>query len=243
MDEIAQAKNLRRERKINCRQPIEKLSNGYAKSDFGTLGNQRSSYLHKSTSWASTELLEFVGYMKGGDTSALSLVEVQALLLEYVNRNNLRDPKQNWEISCDMRLGKLFGKGSVDHFEMLKLLDSHFLVKEIPQLDGFVRGTDFSAVAGQMDIDLNKAELPVVCSGKMLVSCGKLNEKENHTDQDDYAMMDSQRISSIYQRRSLVENLIGDIEQFQRKVVGSVVRIRITNEEQDMHRLVQVVGK
>ncbi|KAK4762562.1 hypothetical protein SAY86_008330 [Trapa natans] len=244
VDEITQAQNLRKERKIKCKRSIEKLSNGYAKSDFGTMGNHRSSYLHGSSGWASNELLEFVGYMKGGDMPALSQFEVQALLLEYVDRNNLRDPKEKWEIFCDIRLGKLFGRVSLDHFEMLKLLDSHFLVKEIPQLDEAVRVTNFDGISGLMDIDLNKSEHPMVCNDKMLESFERLDEKENHIDQDDYAMLDSQRISSIYLRRSLIENLIDDVEQFKRKAVGSVVRIRIScqDDKQNMHRLVQVAG-
>ncbi|PKI64942.1 hypothetical protein CRG98_014684 [Punica granatum] len=239
VDEITRARKPRKERKSKSRRIIEKLPNGYAK-----LGSQQRSYLCERTGWASKELLEFVGYMKEGDTSALSRFEVQALLLEYVNRNNLRDPNQKWQISCDMRLVKLFGKASVDHFEMLKLLDSHFHVKENLQLDGTAQGTGIDAVGGQMDIDLNKDEQPVVDNDKKIENSGKSDEKDVHVDQDDFEGMDYQRIRSIYLRRNLIENLIDDLEQFQRKVVGSIVRIRVSgkDEKQEMHRLVQVVG-
>lgn len=218
---------------------MERLSHGYAKLDSGILGIQQSSYSCKNTGWASNELLEFVSYMKGGDMSALSRFDVQALLLEYVNRNNLHDPKQKWQISCDMRLRKLFGKASIDHFEMLRVLDSHFRVNEV------LRGTGFDAVGGQMDIDLNKAERPVLGNVKKLETSRKLDEEDSHIYQDDYTVMDSQKISSIYLRRHMIENLVNDSEQFKEKVIGSIVRIRISGKDQKqvMHKLVQVVGK
>ncbi|PWA52285.1 zinc finger, PHD-type, SWIB/MDM2 domain, Plus-3 domain, Zinc finger, RING/FYVE/PHD-type [Artemisia annua] len=49
--------------------------------------------------WASKELLDFVAHMKNGDTSVLSQFDVQALLLEYIKRNNLRDPRKKTQIS------------------------------------------------------------------------------------------------------------------------------------------------
>ncbi|PWA49608.1 alpha/Beta hydrolase fold protein [Artemisia annua] len=48
--------------------------------------------------WASKELLDFVAHMKNGDTSVLSQFDVQALLLEYIKRNNLRDPRKKTQI-------------------------------------------------------------------------------------------------------------------------------------------------
>lgn len=66
--------------------------------------------LPECTRWASKELLEFVSHMKNGDTSLLSQFDVQSLLLEYVKKNNLRDPQQKSQIVCDSRLVILFGK-------------------------------------------------------------------------------------------------------------------------------------
>ncbi|KAK4773928.1 hypothetical protein SAY87_028947 [Trapa incisa] len=237
LDEIIQAESVRKDRKINSRRSIERLPNGFAKFDSRMLGIQQPSYSSKNTGWASEELLEFVRYVNGGDASTLSRFEVQALLLDYVDRNNLHDPKQKWQISCDMKLGKLFQKASIDHFEMLRLLDSHFNVKED------LRKTGFNAIAMQIDIDLNKAEQPVLGNNK-IEACRKLIEEGSHTCQDDYRVMDSQEISSIYLQQHMIENLVDDDEQFQGKVVGSIVRIRTSGEDQkdDMHKLVQVVG-
>lgn len=83
--------------------------------------------------WASKELLDFVAHMKNGDTSMISQFDVQALLLEYIKRNNLRDPRKKTQIICDLMLKNLFGKSQVGHIEMLKLLEFHFLLKEETQ--------------------------------------------------------------------------------------------------------------
>ncbi|KAG2323379.1 hypothetical protein Bca4012_058871 [Brassica carinata] len=86
--------------------------------------------LTNTAAWATDELLDFVRFMKNGDIAFLSKYDVQTLVLEYVRRNNLQNTTQSSEIMCDARLMRLFGKERVDHLEMLKLLDSHFLDQE-----------------------------------------------------------------------------------------------------------------
>lgn len=93
------------------------------------LGSRKASVDDK-LEWASKELLEFVMHMRNGDRSILSLYDVRALLLEYIERNNLCDPEHKVQIICDQRLQNLFGKPRVGHLEMLKLLNSHYFIKE-----------------------------------------------------------------------------------------------------------------
>ncbi|KAL1309023.1 hypothetical protein AAHE18_17G148500 [Arachis hypogaea] len=110
----------------------------------------------ESSEWASKELLEFVMHMRNGDRSILSQFDVQALLLEYIKRNKLRDPRRKSQIICDTRLQNLFGKPRVGHFEMLKLLESHFLLKEDSQTDdmqGSVLDTEISHLEGDGNSD------------------------------------------------------------------------------------------
>ncbi|KAK6946327.1 SWIB/MDM2 domain [Dillenia turbinata] len=75
----------------------------------------------------SKEPEEFVAQVKHGNTSALSQLGVRALLLEYISGNNLRH-HHNSLIVCGSKLEKLFGKKFLRHFEMLNLLDEHFLL-------------------------------------------------------------------------------------------------------------------
>ncbi|CAI0461708.1 unnamed protein product [Linum tenue] len=200
-----------------------------------------------STEWATKELLEFVAHVKNGDTTFLSQFDVEALLLDYIKRNNLRDPRRKCQILCDTRLINLFGKTRIDHIEMLKLLESHFLVKEIPQRD-----------ESQVRVELPSAEdnasctnlsagiignFPVVSNDRSRKTSNRMDEKETHTtnpNADEFAAIDVHNINLLYLKRSLMENLVNEADKFHEKAVGSFVRIRIPCG--DMHRLVQVVG-
>ncbi|EHA8588279.1 zinc finger CCCH domain-containing protein 19 [Cocos nucifera] len=200
-------------------------------------------YTSKDISWASDELLEFVAHMKDGDISELSQFDVQALLLEYIKRNNLRDRRRKSQIICDSRLENLFGKSRVGHFEMLKLLESHFLMKEASPLDtddnqGGVVDPD------PMDVEGNSDASIMTTSDNRRKSRRKVEGKEPQTNLDDFAAIDVHNIRLIYLRRNLMEDLLDDIDTFNEKVVGSFVRIRIcgVGQRQDVYRLVQVKG-
>ncbi|XP_010909493.1 uncharacterized protein [Elaeis guineensis] len=197
----------------------------------------------KDISWASDELLEFVAHMKDGDISELSQFDVQALLLEYIKRNNLRDRRRKSQIICDSRLENLFGKSRVGHFEMLKLLESHFLMKEASPLDtddnqGGVVDPD------PMDVEGNSDASIMTTSDNRRKSRRKVEGKEPQTNLDDFAAIDVHNIRLIYLRRNLMEDLLDDIDTFNEKVIGSFVRIRIcgVGQRQDVYRLVQVKG-
>lgn len=123
--------------------------------------------LSSATAWASDELLDFVRYMKNGDISVLSKYDVQTLVLEHVRRNNLQNSPQNSEIRCDPKLVKLFGKERVDHFEMLKLLDSHFL----DQVRYPVTDTSAGGVTETMSFQVDASR-----------SCDRFNTSEKYQD-------------------------------------------------------------
>ncbi|KAJ9189662.1 hypothetical protein P3X46_000927 [Hevea brasiliensis] len=197
-----------------------------------------------SVQWASKELLEFVMHMKNGDKSVCSQFDVQALLLEYIKRNKLRDPRRKSQIICDSRLEKLFGKPHVGHFEMLKLLETHFLLKEDSQADD-LQGSVVDTETNQLEADGNSDGLKKASKDKKRRSRKKGYGRGLQSNLDDYAAIDTYNINLIYLRRSLLENLIDDTETFHDKVVGSFVRIRISGsaQKQDLYRLVQVVGK
>ncbi|KAK9286642.1 hypothetical protein L1049_015042 [Liquidambar formosana] len=195
------------------------------------------------TEWASKELLEFVMHMKDGDTSVSSQFDVQALLLEYIKRNKLRDPRRKSQIICDARLENLFGKPRVGHFEMLKLLESHFLIREDSQADD-LQGSVVDTEASQLEADGNIDALMKAGKDRRRKTRRKGDERGSQSNLDDYAAIDMHNINLVYLRRNLAEGLIEDIEKFHDKVVGSFVRIRIpgSGQKQEIYRLVQVVG-
>lgn len=198
----------------------------------------------ESSEWASKELLEFVMHMRNGDKSMLSQFDVHALLLEYIKINKLRDPRRKSQIVCDVRLQDLFGKPRVGHFEMLKLLESHFFLKEDSQPEdhqGSVVDTEVSHLEG----DGNGDTYTKAGKDKKRKSRKKGDGRGLQSNVDDYAAIDNHNINLIYLRRNLVEDLLEDIDKFHDNAVGSFVRIRISGsgQKQDLYRLVQVVGK
>ncbi|KAL1569544.1 zinc finger CCCH domain-containing protein 44-like [Salvia divinorum] len=194
--------------------------------------------------WASKDLLEFVAHMKNGDISAITQFDVQTLLLDYIKRNNLRDPRRKSQIICDQRLKSLFGKPRVGHIEMLKLLEYHFLIKEDSHKNSFIPAGFVSSVPNDVKSDGNMFGLAMPVNNRKRKNRKKGEDRAPHLDLNEYAAIDVYNISLIYLRRSLMENLLGDRENFNNKVIGSIVRIRIrTNDKKpEVHRLVQVVG-
>ncbi|KAG8100865.1 hypothetical protein GUJ93_ZPchr0013g37949 [Zizania palustris] len=212
--------------------------------DAGTLPNKvpiGEVPLAVDTTWASQELLEFVGHMRDGDQSFISQFDVQVLLLDYIKQNNLRDPQRKSQIICDSRLHQLFRKTRVAHFEMLKLLEMHFLVSEAPTINDASQGIiDPNSVQtnanGYNDM---AAKLPPDRRRRM----HRKMERDSQVNPEDYAAIDMHNINLIYLRRSLMEDLIDD-PIFSDKIAGTFVRIRISGlgQKQDMYRLVKVIG-
>lgn len=193
------------------------------------------------TSWATKELLEFLSFMRNGDTSVLSPFDVQGLLLDYIKKKNLRDPLQKSQVVCDLMLVKLFGKQRVGHFEMLKLLESHFLIQEKAKEKKAMNGETTHAVPSQIE------------DGSVQDPTGRDRRRKTRRKTDDivqnentdaYAAIDVHNINLIYLRRKFLETLLDDINKVHEKVVGTILRIKVSGSDQklDIHRLVQVVG-
>ncbi|EPS63157.1 hypothetical protein M569_11627 [Genlisea aurea] len=194
-----------------------------------------------SADWASRELLDFVSHMKNGDKSVLSQFDVQALLLDYIKRNKLRDPRRKSQIVCDARLKSLFGKPRVGHFEMLKLLESHFLFRDEQNDD--VQSSVVDTENDRLETD-GKTDAIIPKSSKDKKRKPRRKGGKDQSNLDDYAAINLHNIGLIYLRRKLMEDLLEEGEAFNEKVLGTFVRIRISvnNQKQDMYRLVQVVG-
>ncbi|KAI4330365.1 hypothetical protein MLD38_028660 [Melastoma candidum] len=193
--------------------------------------------------WASKELLEFVSHMKNGDTSVLSQFDLEALLLEYVNRNNLRDPQKKCQIICDSRLFSLFGKGVVGHSEMLKLLEYHILVKVDGRVHRGLQGAVTDTDAPLMD--------STSCQNHQISGTNKRHrnrkrsvEKVHSINREDQAAIDVHNINLIYLRRDLLEKLVNAYDSFHEMAAGCFVRIKISSDDprQEIYRLVQIVG-
>ncbi|VAI34932.1 unnamed protein product [Triticum turgidum subsp. durum] len=200
------------------------LSKRASSSDHGpkeseSVGTSTSSA--EEASWASKELLDFVAHMRNGDKSVLSQFEVQRLVLDYITRENLRDPRGKSMIVCDSWLQSLSGKERVGHFEMLKLLESHFPLAEVSPAD--IDGNHGGVVDPDPSQDADgNSEASVVMSSEKRRKSRKYDPRALQTNLDDFAAIDNHNIGLIYLRRNLMEELIG--------------------QRQDIYRLVQIVG-
>ncbi|PWA56667.1 zinc finger, CCCH-type [Artemisia annua] len=209
------------------------------------LGNDESATTVGGAEWATKELLEFVAHMKNGSTTVLSRSDVHELMMEYINRNNLRDPKKKNQIICDSRLQSLFGKPRVGHIQMKKILEYHFFTaKEVSLVKENSRKRIVNRTAVQEDADWTSDNKLTVGKDKKRRNRTNGAERAQHNKLDEFAAVDVHNMNLIYLRRDLMEILLEDSENFHGKVVGSVVRIRISgcDLKHDMYRLVQVVG-
>ncbi|KAL5653555.1 hypothetical protein ACJX0J_039013, partial [Zea mays] len=222
--------------------PVDtKVPNGWVPLPVDTKVPNESVPLPANTKWASPELLEFVGHMRDGDQSFISQFDVQTLLLDYIKKNNLRDPQRKSQIICDLRLHRLFRKARVAHFEMLKLLEMHFLMNETSTV------TD----SRQVTIDLNSAYVDTNGYNDMAAKFSpdkrrkihRKMERDTQVNLEDYAAIDMHNINLIFMRRSLMEDLVDDAK-FSDKIHGGFVRIKISDvyQKQDIYRLVKVTG-
>ncbi|KAL6601322.1 hypothetical protein ACP70R_044542 [Stipagrostis hirtigluma subsp. patula] len=230
-----------RDAKTSTGKKVRKLSKRAQSKESESVGTSTSSA--EEGSWASKELLNFVAHMRNGDTSVLTQFDVQALLLQYIKRNNLRDPRRKSQIVCDSLLQSLFAKERVGHFEMLKLLESHFLMSEVSPINADENHGGVVDPDPSQDADGN-SEASVVMSSEKRKKSRKYDQRGRQPNLDDYAAIDNHNIGLMYLRRNLMEELMGDVDTFDEKVVGSFVRIRIpgTGQRQDIYRLVQIVG-
>ncbi|XP_057788482.1 zinc finger CCCH domain-containing protein 19 [Salvia miltiorrhiza] len=240
-DSIENSETIRPKRR-KIRKQSKSVSRKEQVVDTGVASGDKAVSSSDNSEWASRELLEFVSHMKNGDTSFLSQFDVQALLLEYIKINKLRDPRRKSQIVCDARLETLFGKPRVGHFEMLKLLESHFFIRDEQNDD--VQGSVVDTENDQLDIDASPETLTKGGKDKKRKSRKKGDNRGPQSNLDDYAAIDMHNIGLIYLRRKLMEDLLEDTETFNEKVIGTFVRIRISgsNQKQDLYRIVQVVG-
>jgi upstream activation factor subunit UAF30 len=58
-------------------------------------------------------------------TKAVPRTEVVKKLWAYIKKNNLQDKKNRRNINADAKLKAVFGKGTVNMFEMTKLVSKH----------------------------------------------------------------------------------------------------------------------
>ncbi|XP_038902039.1 zinc finger CCCH domain-containing protein 44-like isoform X2 [Benincasa hispida] len=173
----------------------------------------------KFVGWGSKPLIEFLTSFGVDSTKQLSPSEVSSIILKYVQENDLIHPINKKKVICDGPLHLIFKKNTVAMKHINLLLGPHLfhaneanngiiskkrsrLEPDQPQING--------------DVALNKHHRTL--SGS--------------EDKPTFASLVPHNIKLVYLTRSLVEDLLKQLESFEDKVVGSFVMVIDTNSSQ-----------
>ncbi|XP_055959567.1 uncharacterized protein At5g08430 isoform X2 [Mercurialis annua] len=187
--------------------------------EFETIGKGKATKAVEFCGWGSKHLIEFLGSLGKDTTKMLSQYDVYSIISEYIRGNALSDPKNRKKIICDEKLFTVFRRRCLNKNKIYNLLEAH-LIEYLDQSDE--------------DDNLIKIEkCPSNRSEKDLASRKKRRIDETFQDveaptvkESCFASVVSENIKLVYLRRSLVEKLLDGQESFEKKVVGSFVRVK-----------------
>lgn len=185
--------------------------------------------------WASIPLREFLKSI-GKDTSEkLSQHDVYFIICKYITANNLHDPKKKKMIVFDEKLQSIFQKKTVNKNKIFGLLEDHFL-----------ENLEESEKEEPEDEDETP---PGTFKSRKVSKTERASPKKDpiHTvPHSCYALLTAENIKHVYLRRSLVYELSKQRESFERKVIGSFVRVKsdpYDYHQRNSHQLVKVTGQ
>ncbi|CAK7328586.1 unnamed protein product [Dovyalis caffra] len=187
------------------------------------------------TGWGSTLLIEFLKSIDIDTTNQISQHDVTAIINKYVKDRNLLHPTKKKRVICDEWLLPLFLRKTISRIRIYDLLEPHFAENKVGSDDDFFDTSDY-------EVD-NACE----CR-KSSASEKKLHSKKRvfEAPKSCFAAIVSDNIKLVYLKRSLVQDLAkNNPETFQRKIVGSFVRIKSDPNDylqKNSHMLVQVTG-
>ena len=203
------------------------------------LGKSKKSKKQEFMGWGSKRLIEFLKSIGKDTTKQVSQYEVDSIIKEYIQEKNLVHPENKRKVLCDDRLYSLFRKKSVTKKKIFFLLEAHFV-------ENLAESQSEDEYAGHLR---NKHEsVTMACKKQRTVS----SDRKNHEEKVDivvevscFASIVSDNIKLLYLRRSLVEELLKQPENFEEKVVGSFIRVKTDPRDylqKNSHQLLLVTG-
>lgn len=190
--------------------------------------------------WGSTCLIQFLESI-GKDTSKkLSQHDVYFIICKYIRERNLPDPAKKKMVICDENLQSILCKKTVNKNKIFGLLEAHF-VENMEESEEEEEAMNNSRCVGK--------------TSRVPYKTRKVSETEKGSPERDainsvphscFASVTAENIRYVYLRRSLVYELSKQPEFFERKVIGSFVRIKSDPYDfyqRNSHQLVQVTGQ
>uniref|UniRef100_A0ACD5WJA8 Uncharacterized protein n=1 Tax=Avena sativa TaxID=4498 RepID=A0ACD5WJA8_AVESA len=178
--------------------------------------------------WASKELFEFLSNIGKDPTKPLDHYGVTAVVREYIIQQNLPEStkrtskasapsklgqkeKKKKSVECDDNLYSLFGKYCVKLNAIHSLLETHLAVNAISEDESDESEDDYGSTEKKKPRNCLEPKVPKKVSG--------INKKC-------LAALNQNNLNLIYLRRTLVVKLLSELDTFQQKVVGCLVRVK-----------------
>ncbi|XP_062087072.1 uncharacterized protein At5g08430-like [Humulus lupulus] len=189
--------------------------------------------------WGSKPLIEFLKSIGKDTTKQMSQYEVDAIVKVYIQEKSLFHPEDKRKVLCDGRLYSVFRKKSLIKKKIYFLLDAHF-----------AKNLDKSESSEYIDGDEENLQdkyqnVVMSCKKQRTVSPDRKYYEEEAVRRSCFASIVSDNIKLIYLRRSLVEELSKQPENFEEKLVGSFVRVKTDHrdyQQKNSHQLLPVTG-
>ncbi|KAL5555135.1 hypothetical protein UlMin_037371 [Ulmus minor] len=189
--------------------------------------------------WGSKRLLEFLASIGKETSKEWSQEEVAAIVIGYCNENKLFHPVKKKKIVSDERLLNFIGRKSFLKNSIRKLVTAHFA-------ENFEQSKENEFLSCPDDIELNDINENHKKQRNSL-SVQEPQQKKVTPDVQKccFVSINAENIKLVYLKRSLVEELLKQPEMFERKVVGSFVRVKCDPNDylqKNSHQLLQVKG-
>ncbi|KAF4388980.1 hypothetical protein F8388_026709 [Cannabis sativa] len=215
--------------------------------------------------WGSTALIEFLHSIGVDTTHPISQINVNKIVNEYVesilpssttslmldfSQNGRKKKKNKKKVICDEKLRSLFGKKSINRTMIYKLLESHLAEANDQLYSDDDDAIDYLSYANEEERVKEEKREKSHRPKRLIVeaSASKSNLKSC------FAAVIPENIKLVYLKRSLIENIMeeekekekkGEPSTFETKIVGSFVRTKSDPNDylqKHSHCLLQVIG-
>ncbi|MCL7023432.1 hypothetical protein MKW94_014280 [Papaver nudicaule] len=186
--------------------------------------------------WGSKPLIEFLISIGKDPSQTLSILELNKIVNEYITSNKLTDREKKKRVICDERLLSVLGKKTVNRTKIRGLLEPH------------LRDNRDSSEEDELSGNSEEGEgASNSCKRQRRTGSGKTNKPISIklAPRSCFASIVTQNIKLVYLKRSLVQNLLKELDTFDGKVVGSFVRVKCDPNnylQKNSHQLLQVTG-
>ncbi|KAI9176970.1 hypothetical protein LWI28_009347 [Acer negundo] len=170
--------------------------------------------------WGSKPLMEFLTSIGKDTNHELSEYDIATIIIEYCKENKLFHPERNKKIICDSRLQPLFRRKSVNKNGIHNLLSAHL-----------AENMDHSE--DELGCYLQTLDEDVLVAGKKHQHASSSVKRHDQSEKEVvevkkscFASVVLKNIKLVYLKRSLVAELSKQLENFDDKVMGSLVRVK-----------------